>query len=1161
MENLELDELVYTYPLYDEKGVQTLISAKEEFREVSGLTSEAPPKRGELFRHQKFIKRLMLQYDNQMLIHETGTGKGCSVLSVTEHYKRLAGALEDLRKTLSSPINNLKPPYKRAYILVKGQTLIDEMKFQLLCKCTDGDYITEQILNSKTETARKGNVTRSLSKFYTFDTYGVFAKKLFKMTDEQLKIEFNNCIFIVDEIHNITDKTGGFKRVEPTTGNEYYVKIKKDKQTGIDKEKIDTSRLIYDQLWRLFHTVSPRKVMLMSATPMINDPSEIGPRLNLILPKDNQIPKLNYRTATLETLEPYFRGLISYVRALDTGAIPVYQGEVIKASYEMITDEEGDVQRLKRIKSGNSDTKSGQRIQAQMVVYQSKMSKKQSDVYYLATQDPMALKPDSDKPEAFSDLERQTANFVFPDNTTGSAGYHKYVKESGNNFIATPELLNWIYDPNKLRQLSSKFYEIVRLSKSRPGNCWCYSDFIRGSGAIVLGLCFEAQGFKRFDRSSSIFSSTGGSGTNICQAKSLDDLDIKKERTINISKELRYALLTSETSGPEAAALLEAFNSYENRHGEYIKAVIGSPVSRDGLNLANVLQIHLTGSGWNQASIYQAESRAIRSTSHVDLIEEERERLRRLGADEETIANVKVTIDIYRHAAIDESGSSIDLQMYQLSEIKDREIKRIMRMMKQSSIDCQINYNRNVRLTDINNTATCDYQLCKYKCVDPEPDYIDYTSFDVLYSDGIIEAAKGEIIDIFRVVFTIPYLILYSELSGYRKKFIDLAVSDLIEKKIPITDRYGYLSYLREDRGTLFLTRDYPLNIFENPGAVANAEYTSTLLGISKISLNEYNGYLQIAGQENILDLLKGVDPLSVQFNEIISNLTLENKILLLESAIYNYYILKTETPEIIGVIDKFRQFIYLLREPLESIKIASKALAGRGQGRGRKAREGSKFRLTADQEANIEKAFTKKVGPDVIYLHNLSTAGPSLTAYAITAKSRKSEGKIRLLNESEAIGWRDANEVEDLVYNTYIKSKLQETSEELAELEIYGTILEDGKFRIVDKTTEDPNLATRDARKINRGRICSNGWKKPELYELMWKLRFNPFKIDLDIDRNRLIEYVLSQNLADRESVNNFSDEKLKLYYSWGTSGSNRQRICEFLENHLDEIGKLIKT
>ena len=31
MENLELDELVYTYPVYNIAGIQTLISAKEEF--------------------------------------------------------------------------------------------------------------------------------------------------------------------------------------------------------------------------------------------------------------------------------------------------------------------------------------------------------------------------------------------------------------------------------------------------------------------------------------------------------------------------------------------------------------------------------------------------------------------------------------------------------------------------------------------------------------------------------------------------------------------------------------------------------------------------------------------------------------------------------------------------------------------------------------------------------------------------------------------------------------------------------------------------------------------------------------------------------------------------------------------------------------------------
>jgi hypothetical protein len=1190
MENIELDELVYTYPDYNTENIQTLLSSKEEFREIAGRISEPPPQRGQLYRHQKFIKRLLTQYDSQFLIHETGSGKFCSAMSVTEHFKILAGALEEIRNSTSASdtatLSTLNPPYKRAVILVKGQTLIDEAKFQLLCKCTNGDYITDQIIKSKTEAARKGNVTRSLSRYYTITTYGTFAKELLKLNDAQLRNEFDNTIFIIDEVHNINDdKTGGILRIDPATGNSYYVRMEKDKKTKLEKEVIIESRLIYDQLWRTFHTVYPRKVLEMSATPMINDTSELPSRLNLILPADRQMPaNINYRTVTLETLEPYFRGLISYVRALDTGAIPVYQGEVIDAVYTIDEDiEEGqeelqNTQRLKRIRENakkkernvednlednldenNPQGINPQGIRAQMVVYATEMSEKQAEIYQLAVEDPKALRPESLNPAAFNDLERQVANFIFPDDSTGSVGYKKYVEENGNIFTATEELYEWISDPDSLRQLSAKFYEIVRLSKEEPGNCWCYSDFIRGSGAIVLGLCFEAQEFERFSEASSVFSSTGsGSLAPICAAKSLDDSDVKKDRFIRIPKKLRYALLTSETSGPEAAALLETFNSYENRHGEYIKAIIGSPVTRDGLNLANVLQIHLTGPGWNQASSYQAESRAIRSTSHVDLIEEERERLRKEGASAEKIENANVIIRVYRHAATDEQGTSIDMQMYSLSEIKDREIKRIIRMMKQVATDCQINYTRNVRPRDIDYSATCDYDICAYKCVSPAPTSVDLTSYDVLYSGEVIEAVKSDIIDIFRLIFTISYLDLYNELITYRRKFVDLAIFDLIENKTPIFDRYGYISYLREDRGILFLNRDYPLNTIEKEGAVSLSEYTSTLLGISTLTLNEYNGYLQRGLKENILDVLKNVDP--EDFASRIEALTLENRQLLLETAMSSYYLSNIKTELIERVINHFRNFIFIMFEPLEGLKISLTALNNRGKGRGRKPREGSKFKLSEASEKEVEDTFSlkPKKGTDIIYFHNLLTSVVALTAYAMTAKSRKTEGQIRLLKPSENIGWREANEYENPIYNAYIKTKIEEIVVNLGDNLIYGTIASDEKFRIVDKTTEDISLSSDDDRKKKRGLVCTT-WKKPALIELIWKLRYNPFKITIDYTREQLIDLIVAQKIGNVEEISEYSDERLRLYYAWLSSNSSRDRMCEKLREYFEENNLLL--
>jgi len=191
----------------------------------------------------------------------------------------------------------------------------------------------------------------------------------------------------------------------------------------------------------------------------------------------------------------------------------------------------------------------------------------------------------------------------------------------------------------------------------------------------------------------------------------------------------------------------------------------------------------------------------------------------------------------------------------------------------------------------------------------------------------------------------------------------------------------------------------------------------------------------------------------------------------------------------------------------------------------------------------------------NVIYFHNLSTATQAQTAYSVTAKGRKSEGKIRLLKESENIGWRDAKEYEEVVYNEIIKNK-----EDKVEYDIYGTILQDGKFRIIDKTTEDV-VATKDTRKLNRGRICFNGWKKKELVDLMWKLDFNPFKIKVDEDKNSLIAFMVSQGIATKKEALKFTDKQLKFYYIWYTSGSSIEKMCELLEKYFEETDRLIKS
>lgn len=1124
MNHIELEDLVYTYPEQQQPGIQTLITAKEEFRETASGATEPVPRRGELFKHQEYLRRLMRQYDNQLVIWRTGTGKSCGVISVTEYYKAVAGALEDIR-------NDSTVPYKHAYVLVKGPSLVEEFKFQLVCKCTDGDYITDLVKNSTTEKQRKGNVTRAIKSFYTVTTYGMFARDLVKLTDEQIKQEFDHSIFIIDEVHNLRiDPEKGRTIVDPNTGNKIVVRTAK--KGGQETEVIVEQRLIYDQLHRAFHTLSPRKVMLLSATPMINDTAEVGPILNLLLPTNRQLPlNVDYRRITIEQIEPYMRGMISFVRELDTGAIPEYQGEVIDATY--------DIQ--------------GQQIPAQMVIYASQMSAHQARTYDLAVNNPKVLRPQSDRPEAFADLQRQAANFVFPDGSTGSDGFRKFVNKQGDGVYApNTELARWLSSPQHLRVLSSKFSEIVRLSKDTPGNSWCYSNFVIGSGAILLSLCFEGQGFSRFSQTSSIFTSVAGAGLPpLCAPEHTKGVD----RKVRIPKGLRYALLTSETSAPEADAMLEAFNSYENRHGEYIKAIIGSPVTRDGLNLANVLQIHLVGPGWNQASTYQAESRAIRSTSHVDLIAEERQRLRLAGNP----IGAHVDIRIYRHAAVTEEGTSIDVHMYQLSEVKDREIKRVMRMMKQVAADCQIHYRRNVRANDIDGSAQCDYDVCAYQCYDPVPTEIDYSSYDVLYTGDIVDAAVSEIRQIFHIEFNMSFDELYRRLEHYRPKFIDMAVVRLIQDKIPIIDRYGYTSYLREDRGSLFLRRDFPLKISEPAGGYSLSIYTETLIGIQKMSLNQYIGELQRGEQVELIQQLQRLDPTGPEFKQLIDSLNLENKVDLLESSVYQLFVNKVQSPAIRAIIMKYQTSVYQVPEPVAAIQITAQALANRGKGRGRKPKPGSKFKLTAAQQQQVEAA-PAHAGAETVYIHTLFNQAYDRTSYAVSAKFSKADGRIRLLKPSEGVGWRDANPYELPVYNTIVQKQLQGMRNEFEKFDIYGTILEpDRKFRIRDKTTEATTAAKRDKRKVNRGRVCEI-WNKPSLIDVLWKLKIMPFKTQVTESREELIGYLERAGVQNKDRiVAQFPDDKLRFFFIWYRTGMNRAQICAILQKELQKMGRLL--
>jgi hypothetical protein len=1236
--DIQLSDMLESYPPATTPGFQTLLSAKQEFRELASDPAERlPPGRGQYFKHQKFTHRFLRAYDDLVVIDETGTGKSCSILGFAEYTRKEL----DKAKIDPSSADEKAAHFKRVIVLVKGPTQKNEFKNQLVCKCSDGRYETGIVKKAKIEQVQKTNLTLETKKAgYTVSTYTSFAHRIAEQYPTEadnirLAEDYSDTIFWIDEAHNLL--------IDPDATTTY-------------KEKQQT----YYTLWRVLHLARRCKRIISTATPMINHENEVGSLMNLILPLNGILPpgydyrtappndirvlfpglpfdpktaspeqiapyfqgqfppNFNFEIATLQDLEPYMRGRVAFVRASDAGAIPVEQGIAQNDTYEF----------------------NGVRYQSQLVIYATAMSQHQT--FGVEGQGGGYVMSKLMGGDDVSGAERQASNFVFPDGywangitdeeraarqevrrtkaaaktaaknalAMGTPGaetptieteqlpmggilpigmrvetvageeeleagtdipgfekraFRRYVRMKGDTYAPTEEFLPWLQSLEYIRTLSSKYAEIVRLVMDEPGNCFVYGEYVAGSGSIVLALCLEGMGFMRYNESTSMFVGVGGGTVKpVCAGADVDAAN-RRVRPDILSKQQgapwRYALLAgNKISDAKFHSMMEAMNSYENRHGDYIKVLISSRVGRDGINVNNVLQIHLVGSEWNQSAQYQALSRGLRATSHEDLLNEERERIRIEGGDPTT---ARINVKIYKHAAVaaDETGSSIDLQMYRLSEAKDRKIKRIMRIMKQCSIGCQIHYNRNVRPGDVDGSPACDYDTCKYQCVDPLPEGDpDYSTYDVLYAGEVVSDAIGEITNIYRQKNALTLDEITELLPHYRRKYLIMALERLIVNKTPLIDRFGYTTYLREDKGAFYLDRSYPTGV---PPSYAMSYYTQGVIAIEQESLANIVVKLETGEHQEVLAELETMDPNDPQFNARLEAISIEGQATILEEVIIRS-LQNRRSAFVDAVIDKFQRMIFPIREPVTELNKVYDQVALRRPRRGRKPNPETKRRIKKINPITIDETkIVRDEETEIVYLHTLYSQVINQTGYATTARFNKGEGRTRLLKPSEIEdGWRDLNEIELPVYNAFIQIEIATRNRPFEDQGIYGFILPDKKFRIRDRLTEAAGAAD-DARKIKRGKVCET-WYRPDLIDIMWEIGVQEpggmFPNYTEANRGQLIQSLLQKRInKSYEELSTWSLDRLVYYVKWyAATRTKRNVICDLIKNRMAATGKL---
>ena len=253
-----------------------------------------------------------------------------------------------------------------------------------------------------------------------------------------------------------------------------------------------------------------------------------------------------------------------------------------------------------------------------------------------------------------------------------------------------------------------------------------------------------------------------------------------------------------------------AIDKFNDRHFqlENNPVAIGIPRVTEGINLENVEYIHITTPSrhFNNSETSQAIARAIRLGSHDKLLEDRK---------------TAIPVRIYKYVSIPVNMSnlepvydlSINYDQYLRAEIKDYNIKQIDRLLKESAVDCQLNYNRNMT-GNIDFSRDCEYNKCEYKCegisnLNPE---LNFLTYNLYYAD------KKEIAKKIKKLFQISFIYTYSQIKNEFKKYRDFVVlstlSDIINNREIIYNKWGIKSYIKNHSSFYYLYSNIKYNSF-----------------------------------------------------------------------------------------------------------------------------------------------------------------------------------------------------------------------------------------------------------------------------------------------------------------------------------------------------------
>jgi superfamily II DNA or RNA helicase len=481
-------------------------------------------------------------------------------------------------------------------------------------------------------------------------------------------------MFIIDEAHNFIKNV--YNNINSKTGKRAHT--------------------IYDLIQQEKKEDTSTRVILLSATPAVNNPYELALMFNLL--RENTFPENevdfnqlfispsdyeSLNSANKNMFQRRIMGLVSYY----IGATPdlyaektisykninmsPYYKEVYEV-YEAIEKEQDRIRKkFSRGKVGDkTSTYSSNTRQASNFVFPSITSKINGETrprpshFRLSTTEANVIDEAKTKKalallksKQAADYHAATRKFILS-LISFWKDLHKKDKEKDltlqdnvktilskyngniNNFIKAHEPISKLFD--SMFKCSPKMINIIFNIYKCKNNVLIYSNYVEMEGLEVLKI------YLRFFGYNNIIDKNHKKGY------------VFMEYHGGIDK------VTRETNK-------QKFNSVDNKNGNLIKIILLSPAGTEGINLRNVTHVHIMEPYWNEVRMDQLVGRAIRQCSHADLPMNERK------------------VNVFRYKMIRKNGKeTTDEKMEKIARRKNNLIQSFLDVIREVAVDCEL---------------------------------------------------------------------------------------------------------------------------------------------------------------------------------------------------------------------------------------------------------------------------------------------------------------------------------------------------------------------------------------------------------------------------------------------------------------------------------------